>query len=139
MFSCDFCSKSIGPKVKPIMVPSELRATRYQNMVPVPNEDPEARVRMVLKESFGSEMLKEFKQCPECAGLERKVITERVEPVTYSEPLRPTFKRSLGLMAGLNALVRARDKSKRASRDASAFLRQLAGFESRGGKVVYHG
>lgn len=59
MFICDYCTKPIGPKIKPYMVvvPGEMRPRTYENF----NADGDLIV------THGTEITAEYKQCPQCA------------------------------------------------------------------------
>lgn len=162
-FICDFCSKPSGLGVKPIMVtlPSDVRAVKYSNMVPQVKDDADddrpvrkvVKVKLVHKESYGSEFTRELSQCPSCAGLPVKAAPAVVNvyagfkgknfdsiplsnlSLLLQEPLAKPYKQSLPRMAGEKALVRAHDRSKRGKREAGAFLSMLNNYQSRGGRV----
>jgi hypothetical protein len=79
MFVCDFCSKPIGPKVKPLMVTfqADARSMTYTNQVPHPDNVDDYNFtnrtpKTITKISVGYEFEKEFKSCAECQGVEVK-------------------------------------------------------------------
>lgn len=71
MFVCDFCSKPIGPRIKPLMIVPEgaTRSKSYSNKIETPPIHPGGKSTYHVKGSAGFERIVEFKSCHECQGL----------------------------------------------------------------------
>lgn len=81
MYICDFCSRPIGPRVKLSLVtfPSDIRQVEYTNEVPDPDSKEDGRPtnrapKLITKVTHGTEIIQEFKQCPECAAQAEKEV-----------------------------------------------------------------
>lgn len=125
MYRCDYCSKSVGPSVPLNLIAADvdMRQIEYVNL----NEDGESVVV-----GRGTEITKEYKQCPECAGV--KHIPKSKAPLpTLCEPLARTFTQSLAACAVENLLDRVGHASARAKADFAQAYPLLKNYEQRGG------
>ena len=139
MFECSVCVKFIGPRVKPVIVPSGTRAVSYHNEFFVEDEYGNKEKREV--DSVGTEILGESKVCPECAALQGLSASPRFATRTshakfeerMADPLRPM----LAAVVVHNALDRVNQDQKRAQADSQVAVPLVKFFVDNNPKLVF--
>lgn len=143
MFNCYQCGKTIGPRIKPQTIITDVRTTQYHNEFFVEDELGNRELRKV--DSVGREIVHEIKVCDADAafllGLEYTEPTPK--PVTVKHPPRnqelvaKPFTTALIAVAVHNALDKLGHESKRAKADGMLVVPLIKRFTDANPKFIF--
>lgn len=137
MFTCSDCKSAVGPKVKPLVIIESVRNVAYVNKKTVFDEYDRAKEETI--ESNGTEIARERKVCPACAGLEQPVTpaTTVRKAHQFEEPLPEPLRPCLIDIAAHNAVGRAEQKTVRAKQETVGNFATIKSFIERNPKFLF--